>query len=455
MQRGRSLLILLVVALGLGGYIYFVESKRDLTDPKFAPKGKVFTVDSAKIEEIQVTAADGKTTTLKRDGTLWKITAPEALEPDTSQTSTMLTTIETLDIQRVINEKPAGVKDYGLDPPRFKVAFRLAGETAFKTLNVGNKTPTGSDIYAQVEGDPKLFLINSYTEESLNRTTFDLREKTALKFQRDAVDAITLDVAGNPSVALAKKGQDWRLAKPVDAKADFGTADGLVSRLEQARMKSIVSPTAPTAAADIKKYGFDKPQATVTLGAGSTRASLVIGAKLEDGSLYARDLSRPIVFTVEAGLLEDLKKKPDDIRVKDVFQFRSFSALGLDLTVGGQTFSFAKEKQAVKDQSPANDVWKQKAPAAKDVDQTKFTDLLTTLSNLRADKFADKPVTGGEEIVVVARSGDAAGPVTEKVTLRKAGDVVHAMREGETGAAIIPAAEFDKARALIKEIAGK
>jgi Domain of unknown function (DUF4340) len=193
----------------------------------------------------------------------------------------------------------------------------------------------------------------------------------------------------------------------------------------------------------------------VTLGAGSTRASLVIGTKLADGSLYARDLSRPIVFTVEPGLLEDLKKKPDDIRVKDVFEFRSFSALGLDLTLGGQTFSFAKEKVAVKDQSPANDLWKQKAPAAKDVDQTKFTDLLTTLSNLRADKFADKPVTGGEDIVVVARSGDASSAVTEKVTLRKSGDVVHALREGESGAAVIPAAEFEKARALIKELTGK
>ena len=45
--------------------------------------------------------------------------------------------------------------------------------------------------------------------------------------------------------------------------------------------------------------------------------------------------------------------------------------------------------------------------------------------------------------------------VTEKVTFRKSGDVVHAMREGESGAAIIPTADFDKARALIKELTGK
>ena len=47
---------------------------------------------------------------------------------------------------------------------------------------MGNKTPTGSDLYAQVEGQPKLFLISGYLEDTFNRTTFDLRDKTALKF---------------------------------------------------------------------------------------------------------------------------------------------------------------------------------------------------------------------------------------------------------------------------------
>ena len=36
----------------------------------------------------------------------------------------------------------------------------------------------------------------------------------------------------------------------------------------------------------------------------------------------------------------------------------------------------------------------------------KMTDLLTTLSNLRADKFADKPLATGETVEVTARFGD-------------------------------------------------
>ena len=451
MNRGRSLLLLVVIALALGAYIYFFEAQRDTSDPTLR-KDKVFTLESDKVEELQVRAADGVTTTLKKEGGSWRIVGPEVLDADASQVSSLLTSLESMDIQRVIAEKPTTVKDFGLEPARYSVTFRTAGDSAAKTLNFGNKTPTGSDLYAQVGGDPKLFLVSAYVEDSLNRTTFDLRDKTALKFSRDAVDALTSQATGAAGYSLAKKGTDWRLVKPIDTRADGNAVESLLGRVEQARMKTVVAPSATPA--DMKKYGLDKPQAQLTIGAGSTQGTLAVGGKHDDTSVYARDLSRPLIFTVDAALLEELKKGADDFRVKDIFTFRTFSALGADFTLGGQTFGFAKEKAASPEQSSAAEVWKQKTPAAKDVDQTKFTDLLTTLSNLRADKFADKPLAKGDDVVVVARSGEAGAPVEERVTFRKAGDVVHAIRSAETGAAIVPTAEYDKALALLKELTG-
>jgi hypothetical protein len=495
MNRGRSFLILLVVALGLGAYIFLVESKRDLADPA-TKKEKLFTLDASKLEAVEVRAADGTTTSLKKDGETWRIVAPEALDADEAQVSSLVNTLESAEVQRVIDAKPTNVKDFGLEPARYSISFRAAGETAMKRLDLGNKTPTGADLYARVEGDPKLLLLSGYLEDSLNRTTFDLREKTVLKFTRDAVDAIqvhaeaakptedtkdakdakdakdtkdtkgakdTKDAKGAKpaaktppatpvNVSLTKKGNDWRLTAPVDARADFGTVEGLIGRLEQARMKSIVAPAATTPA-DLKKYGFDKPQGQVTLGAGSTRATLILGAKHDDTSVYARDASRPLVFTVESSILDDLRKRPDDIRVKDIFTFRSFSAISVDVVLGGQTYSFGKDKPAA-EQSTTTEVWKQKAPAAKDVDQTKFTDLLSTLSNLRADSFVDKAFTTPDVLTIVAKSGDAAAPVEERVTFRKSGDVVHAIRAGETSGAVVPTVELDKALALAKELTG-
>ena len=49
---------------------------------------------------------------------------------------------------------------------------------------------------------------------------------------------------------------------------------------------------------------------------------------------------------------------------------------------------------------------------------------------------------------------DAAAPTTERVVFRKAGDVVHAIREGEPGAAVVVTADFDRALALFKELTG-
>jgi hypothetical protein len=450
MRGGKSFLILVIVALGLGAYAMFVESKREPAGTA-AKKAEVFTVDTEKVEEIEIRSASGDVTTLKKNGAIWQIAAPEKLDADEAEVTSVLSTLRSLEVQRTLDENPKSVVPFGLEPPRISVGFRAAGESGMRRLQIGSKTPTGADLYARVEGQPKLFLVSAYLEDSLNKTTFALRDKSVLEFAREDVDSLVLEPTGGPSLAFAKKGADWRFTKPLDAKADFSGTDGIVGRLAQARMKSVV---ASDGTADLKKYGLDKPELLATVGAGSTRATLAIGSKMDDTSLYARDLARPLVFTVEKSLADDLKKKPDDLRKKDLFEFRSFTAAGLDVTVGGQTYTFGKEKAGGKEQSSAVDQWKQQKPAAKDVDQAKMNDVLTTLSNLRADTFAEKPLASGETIEITARFGDASSPQTEKVTFRKSGTTVHALLPGEAGAAVVPTGEFDKALALIKELTG-
>src|SRR5262245_51082700 len=105
MRGGRSLLILLVLALGLGGYIYFVESKRDpgATEDK---KEKVFAVSADKIGEVEVHAASGDVTTLKRTGTEWTIAAPAGIDADSNAAASLVSSLESLERQKVLDENP-------------------------------------------------------------------------------------------------------------------------------------------------------------------------------------------------------------------------------------------------------------------------------------------------------------------------------------------------------------
>ena len=68
MKRGRSALILLLLAAGLGAYIWFVEMKREPASDE--PKAeKVFaSLEADKIDALTVTASNGDVTTLKKQG---------------------------------------------------------------------------------------------------------------------------------------------------------------------------------------------------------------------------------------------------------------------------------------------------------------------------------------------------------------------------------------------------
>src|SRR6185436_12521767 len=158
--------------------------------------------------------------------------------------------------------------------------------------------------YAKKSDEPRVFLVADYLEGSLNKTTYDLRDKSIVKLERDKVDSLELNAGGKP-LQFTKSGSDWSVAKPIAARADFSAVDGLVGRVETAQMKSIV--TEDPKPEDLKKYGLDKPAVTVTIGQGSARAVLAIGGASGTDAVYARDMSKPLVVTVDIALAEDLK----------------------------------------------------------------------------------------------------------------------------------------------------
>ena len=165
--------------------------------------------------------------------------------------------------------------------------LKLAGDPAQHRINLGSKTPTGGDVYARVEGQTKLVLISAYLEQSLNKSSFDLRDKTVLKFTRDGVDSLKLEPAGSPALTFTHKGEAWRLTAPADAKADFGTVDGIVGQLAGAdEVDRVVHSPTP---AELRACGLDKPQVVATSARAPTTR---YRARREEGrqSIYARDL---------------------------------------------------------------------------------------------------------------------------------------------------------------------
>lgn len=422
MKGLRSFLVLLVVAAALGGFLYY-DSKREPAGP--STQDRVFAgLEADTIEQVTVTSAAGEQTTVQKQGAAWQLTAPAAVPADAAELSGLTSSLASLEVQRVVDEQATDFKQYGLDPAKLRVAFTSAAKD--HTLLLGDKTPTGGDMYARLPDTPRVFLVSSYLEATFNKSTFDLRDKTVLKIDREQVEQVEVR-SGDKTITFAKQGAEWRITTPFQARADFGAVEGIVGRLNTSPMKSIEAADVKSPA-DLAKYGLDKPAVTVRVISGSSEAGLAIGKTAGEGTVYARDLSRPLVFTIESALADELKKPADEFRIKDLFDARAFNTTRIEVTRQGQTLAFEKDK----------DAWTQVTPVARQADAAKVDALLTALTNTRATGFESKiAATGLDTPEIAATIKFEDGKKEEKVTFSRKGADAFARREGDAAAAKI------------------
>jgi hypothetical protein len=447
-MRGlRSTIALLVVLVGLGAYIYYGSpgDNSGASDEK-----RVFqSVTSSDIQELTIKAESGDRTTVRKDGDAWQIVSPIQAAAADSELAAATSALANLDVVRVVDENPADLEQYGLATPRVEVEYKAGDKPAGKIL-LGGKTPTGGHMYAMKNDEKRVFLISEYQNASLNKSTFDLRDKSVMKIERDKVDGVEVSIAGKAGFQFAKKNEEWKLTQPVAASADFGTVESLVGRVQTAQMKTIV--TEQPSPADLKKFGLERPEVTVTLNMGSARATLALGAKAGDDGVYARDTSKNMVVTVEPSLADDLRKPVDDYRRREAFEFRAFTANRVELTrPGSEPVVFERVKGEGEN---AQDTWKRVSPNAADVDKAKMDAFLAGLADIRATSFTDTTAKTGLDrpaLTVYAKFED--NKKEERVTFGQVGNNVYFARPGEPGAAQAEAEKFTDAIKALDELA--
>ena len=433
-----STIALVVVLGGLSAYIYF--DVRTLPNPLVTKEEKVLaSVQSDQLSELRITSESGETTTLKKAEGGWQVVDPVASSADQSKVTAITSGLPSISVTRIVDENPMDLGTYGLAKPRIDVGFKVSGDKDYRHLLIGEKSPLGNDLFATRSDEKRVYLISANWEPVFNASTFDLREKALLKFDRSKVDGIEVSEGGK-LLQFAKGGGEWKLIKPVQARADYSSVEGLLSRLEGKAKSFATNEASP---ADLKKYGLEKPEATVNLSLGGTKLTLVVGGKVDEGAVYVRDRSKPVVMTAESALADELKKGADQYRRREIFEFHAFNADRLDVTRNGQAVVFER----VKGQGDAaSEKWRRVSPNASDVEQDKMNGLLSKLESLRASSFTESRAKTGLDspaMTVLVKFED--GKKEERLTFGEAGAEVYAARQDEPGAARLERADFGEA----------
>lgn len=339
---------------------------------------KLFSLDSKHVQSFTLTAKDAAPITCRLESGKWTIEEPQKLAADQATISTLLSSLTSTTVDEVVDAHPAQLKDYGLDPPSETLQVSTDAKPAQFALMLGDETPTGSGVYAQVEGSPRVVTLASYQKTSLTKTLFDLRDKRAVTLDADQIQKIELR-SKDKNFTLAKNPEGvWDLVLPPPVRAERYTVDGLVSQLRGLSMTGIV-------AEDKKKpaqYGFGSPAITVKLTSPAGTQELVLGKK--DGEKYdAMNSALKPIFTLNSDFLTQFQKDPADLRDKDLFSFSTFDVTHLDVETPKGHWTFDKQK----------DKWKETAPVKKDLTSEKVESLLDSVHDLRADSFPKEHAT--------------------------------------------------------------
>jgi len=435
-----------LVLAGLGAYIYLVELKKpEGGDAK--PKEKVFTLDKAKVGELTIAPAQGEAIRLVREGTGWKMTAPSAVSADTAAVDTMISSLESLEIEEVVADNATKLGDFGLDKPQLSVEALAQGSPQPVKLLLGAKLADGSGVYAKVPASSRVFSVASWTVGSFEKKPFDLRDRDLLHVKRENVKS--LEISGpEGSYALARGDKDeWAFSKPLVTRAGRWSVDSLLGNLESLRMESV----AAEAAQEVKPFGLVKPARRVTIGlSDGTSKTLEIGGpagEAKDKKFHARVSGASLVAVIPGALVDDLAKGMKELRAKRLLEVATYEVQGFDALSGSARKTCAKSTTKDKDGLDKAQ-WKRTAPDAKDLDTNKVEDALFRLGGVEVQEFIDQPKEASAygleapAFKLVLRMG--AGKGEASIELGKKEGAVYARRPGDSSVLKLDPAKADE-----------
>jgi hypothetical protein len=402
-----------VLLLLLTGALYWSEHRKPADDTAKAAGDvapAILKLDEASITKLELKKKDAEPIVLTRNGSgTWQIIEPKPFAADQSQVSSAVSTLSSLNADRLVDEKASDVKQYGFARPSLEVDI-TGKNNKTQTLLIGDDTPTGSDVYAMLAGDPRVFTIANYKKTSFDKGLNDLRDKRLLTVEADKISRLEVD-RKDQVVEFGRDKDQWQILKPKPMRADSVQVGELVGKITDARMD--LTGSDKDAAEATSAFATAAPIATAKLTDQSGTQELQV-RKSKD-TYYAKSTVVEGAYKVASDLGQALDKGLDDFRNKKLFDFGFSDPAKIEMHAGAGAYFLMKG---------GSDWWSN----GKKMDAGSVEDFVEKLRDLTADRFVDSGFDHPTIEVIVSSAG---AKNAERVSIAKSGTSYIAKRENE------------------------
>jgi len=217
------------------------ESKLEDLQPKLVDLRvkKVLRLAAADVTGVEVELPAGKAALAKKDGQ-WEMTAPLKGKADEDTVKKLLDGAADLKADS-FKDSVAVLKTYGLDSPKARLTFRLAGKGETTTLLIGGETPSGEMTFVKSAAGLAVAVVKTDDLKDLLAEPATYWDRTLLKLA-DGEKTVRMQLRRiDETFTLARDANDdWSLSTPLAASADADQVNKVIDHLEDLSADKIV-----------------------------------------------------------------------------------------------------------------------------------------------------------------------------------------------------------------------
>jgi len=408
----RSLIVALCVLAALMGALYWSNrhpKSAETAEASVPASPKILSLKEDDISKIELKKSGAAPIVLAKQNGNWRMTAPQSFGADQTAVSSMLTTLSSLNSERLVEDKASNLDQYGLGQGGFEAAIGEKDNRG-QQLVLGDTTPTGGSVYARLEGDPRVFTIAAYEKNNIEKEVNDLRDKRLITANADKISKVELQ-AKKQDMEFGRNKDEWQILKPMPLRADGGQVEDLVRNLTDAKMELSSSDDAKKIAA---AFAAGTPVATAKVTDESGTQELQVRKNKDD--YYAKSSIVDGIYKVGSTVGQGLDKGLDDFRNKKLFEFGYSDPNKIEVHDGSNSYFLTRGGE---------DWWN---GSSQKLDSASAQSLIDKIRDLSASKFLD---SGFAQPTIELTVTSKDNKLVEKVLIAKSGDNFVAKRDNE------------------------
>ena len=422
-------MLMALVLIGLGAYVYYVELPAERTQSETeAKEKKILPFTERDITGLTMATGSSRLVLASKDGR-WKIHEPLEAEADTRVVDAMIRALVLGKVTRVVEDNASALAPFGLEKP--SVVLTVATNNGQETLSLGDSGPISSTLYALRASDRKILLTDLAPKDFLNKSLLTFRKKEVLTFDQGQVDRLRLTYPPTEIVLYRTddKGgkKKWSIRYPIEAGADQPEVRALLMKVEDMKAVGFIDP-GPQHESVMQL--LKKPDIKITVHAGGNEQTVkLFKPDPASGEAFAVTTPEAPIYRINPTLIKDLNK--------DLFALQDKRLLGVEADDISMLAVKTRDEQYTLIRQ--NAVWVLEDAPHEKVDQEKAAIFVSRVADLPAELRVVKQAsplapygltTPAAEFTATGKDGTQSGRL---VLGAKAGGLVYAMGKSLPG----------------------